>query len=122
MANSHAARMNKVLEKIEITAVVDIDLDRAQMVAELFTNKPVVHKNYEEILDHVDATLVVLPHHLHHPVTIKCLNEGKHVLVEKPMAATLEQASRMLTASARKAPSAESGRSHGAAGTQGRTS
>ena len=96
MAKSHAARMNKVLEKIEITAVVDIDLDRAQMVAELFPNKPVVHKNYEEILDHVDATLVVLPHHLHHPVTIKCLNEGKHVLVEKPMANTEQECLEMI--------------------------
>ena len=96
MAKSHAARMNKVLEKIEITAVVDIDLDRAQMVAELFPNKPVVHKKYEEILDHVDATLVVLPHHLHHPVTIKCLNEGKHVLVEKPMANTERECLEMI--------------------------
>ena len=66
------------------------------MVAELFPNKPVVHKNYEEILDHVDATLVVLPHHLHHPVTIKCLNEGKHVLVEKPMANTEQECLEMI--------------------------
>ena len=104
MAKSHAARMNKVLEKIEITAVVDIDLDRAQMVAELFPNKPVVHKNYEEILDNVDATLVVLPHHLHHPVTIKCLNEGTHVLVEKPMANTERECLEMIASARRNNP------------------
>ena len=30
--------------------------------------------------------LVVLPHHLHHPVARECLEAGKHVLLEKPMA------------------------------------
>ena len=74
MAKSHTARMNRVLKKIEITAVVDIDLNKAQTVAELLPKKPVVHNNYEEILDHVDATLVVLPHHLHHPVTIAAIS------------------------------------------------
>ena len=101
MARSHAARMNEVLDKVEITAVVDINLERAQMVAELFPKKPVVHNNYEEILDHVDATLIVLPHHLHHPVTVKCLNEGKHVLVEKPMANTEQECLEMIESARR---------------------
>ena len=101
MAKSHAARMNRVLKKIEITAVVDIDLNKAQTVAELLPKKPVVHNNYEEILDDVDATLVVLPHHLHHPVTIKCLNAGKHVLVEKPMANTERECLEMIESAKR---------------------
>ena len=86
MARSHASRMSEVLDRVEITAVVDIDLDRARAVAEHSPNEPVVAADYEEILGHVDATLVVLPHHLHHPVTVRCLDAGKHVLVEKPMA------------------------------------
>jgi predicted dehydrogenase len=36
----------------------------------------------------VEAVLLVLPHHLHHPIGVDCLERGKHVLLEKPMAIT----------------------------------
>ena len=42
-----------------------------------------VTRDYREALDVVevvDAMLVVLPHHLHKEVTVDCLNAGKHVL------------------------------------------
>jgi predicted dehydrogenase len=34
----------------------------------------------------VDAVLIALPHHLHHSVGLQCLQAGKHVLMEKPLA------------------------------------
>src|SRR5437588_10574935 len=48
--------------------------------------------------DLVDAVDVCLPHHLHAPVTIDCLEAGLHVLVEKPIATTLDEADRMVDA------------------------
>jgi predicted dehydrogenase len=39
----------------------------------------------------VDVVLVAMPHHLHAPVTIAALQAGKHVMVEKPMAPTLDE-------------------------------
>lgn len=88
MARSHASRFDDVLDRIEVTAVVDVDRDKAQAVADLLADGPVVETDYRRILDRTDAVLVVLPHHLHHPVAIDCLDAGKHVLVEKPMALT----------------------------------
>ncbi|HCK10055.1 MAG TPA: hypothetical protein DHW45_09275 [Candidatus Latescibacteria bacterium] len=86
MAKSHASRFEDVLDRIEVTAVVDIDRGKAQAVADIIKGVPVVETDYKDIFDHIDAALIVVPHHLHHPVAMDCLRAGKHVLVEKPMA------------------------------------
>ncbi|AWT58861.1 MAG: Putative 4,5-dihydroxyphthalate dehydrogenase [Candidatus Moanabacter tarae] len=86
MAQSHTSRFLDILDRIEVTAVVDINKERAQSVADLLPNKPIVETNFQAIYAHIDAALVVVPHHLHHSVSIDCLRAGKHVLVEKPMA------------------------------------
>jgi predicted dehydrogenase len=53
------------------------------------------------VLDKVDAVLLVLPHHLHHPVTLECLDAGKHVLVEKPMANSEQECLEMIESAKR---------------------
>ena len=50
----------------------------------------------EELLDAVDAVTVVVPTPAHFAVASKALERGKHVLVEKPIAATIEEADAML--------------------------
>jgi hypothetical protein len=46
----------------------------------------------------VDLAVIVLPHNLHAPVSIQCSQAGKHVIVEKPMCVTVEEATQMLDA------------------------
>jgi predicted dehydrogenase len=46
----------------------------------------------------VDAVTICLPHHLHAPVTVAAAQAGKHVLCEKPLAASLTEADRMIAA------------------------
>ena len=101
MARSHASRMSDVLDKVEVTAAVDVEREKAQAVADSLPNEPTVATDYEEILDLIDAALVVLPHHLHHPVSVRCLEAGKHVLVEKPMANSEEECKAMIEAANR---------------------
>ena len=98
MARAHASRFSEVLDRIEVSAVVDIEPERAQAVADLLDNDPVVESDYRAIYEHVDAVLVVTPHHLHHPIAIDCLRAGKHVLVEKPMALDQAQCVEMIAA------------------------
>ena len=45
-----------------------------------------------------DAALIAVPHHLHESVAIEALDAGVHVLLEKPIAPTLEAAERILAA------------------------
>jgi predicted dehydrogenase len=44
----------------------------------------------------VEAVYLAVPHHLHAPIAIACARAGKHVMVEKPISVTLEQADQMI--------------------------
>ena len=88
MAKQHAARFEAVWDRIEISAAVDLERERAQAFADLMPNHPPVFTDYHEALPFGDAALVVLPHHLHTQCGIDCLNAGLHVLMEKPLANT----------------------------------
>jgi len=90
MANAHASRMEGLEDRMQVSAVVDIDKTRAEALAAYFPEAKAA-TDYRTVLDDVDAVLIVLPHHLHHPVTLDCLAAEKHVLLEKPMANTEQE-------------------------------
>lgn len=54
----------------------------------------------DDVLNHpgVEAVIVSTPHYLHAPLGIKAAEAGKHVIVEKPMATTLEDADALIAA------------------------
>lgn len=90
MSHAHAGDFHHLSDRMEVTAACDIVPERARNVAEL-TGAKLAVTDYRELLDHVDAVLVVLPHDLHFEVGMTCLTAGKHVLMEKPMCNTEEQ-------------------------------
>jgi UDP-N-acetyl-2-amino-2-deoxyglucuronate dehydrogenase len=51
--------------------------------------------------DQVQAVIVSTPHHLHAPLAVKAAQAGKHVISEKPMATTLDEADAMIAAAER---------------------
>ena len=64
---------------------------------------PRAYPSHTELLkdDEVQAVAVTLGHQLHHRLTVDALNAGKHVLVEKPMALSLQQCDDMIEAARR---------------------
>ncbi|PTY78973.1 dehydrogenase [Heyndrickxia sporothermodurans] len=88
-------------ENVEIIAVCDIVEDRAKERAEQYGTK--FYTNYEELLanDEIEAVSVCTPNYLHAPISIAALNAGKHVLCEKPMATSEEEAKAMIEAAKR---------------------
>ncbi|MEH7305238.1 Gfo/Idh/MocA family protein [Neobacillus drentensis] len=88
----------KANKKVEIVAVCDIVAERAEKMAEEYGAK--AFTNYKEVLKlaDIDAISVCLPNYLHAPVSIDALNAGKHVLCEKPMATSKEEAEAMIEA------------------------
>lgn len=82
--------------RAEVTWVVDVDADVAQKVAAKWS-VPHWSTDYREALADadVDAADICLPGRLHVDCVVDSLQAGKHVLVEKPVALTLEHAQRM---------------------------
>jgi predicted dehydrogenase len=87
---------------IEVVAVCDANLSRAQSVAkEMHIAR--AYSDYKELLadKEVDVVSVGLPNYLHTPVTIAALEAGKHVLCEKPFATSSADAERMIATAQR---------------------
>lgn len=86
---------------VEFVAFVDPVIERAQEQAEKYGAE--AFASYEEMLSKIkpDAVSVCTPNYLHAPVTIAAANAGAHVLVEKPMASTDEEAAAMIEAASK---------------------
>lgn len=82
----------------EIVAFCDIVPERAEEMVELYGGKAYTDYNDVIALDDVDAIVVCTPNYLHAPITIAALKAGKHVLCEKPMATSHEEAQEMIKA------------------------
>jgi len=57
-----------------------------------------VYPNYDALLSDVDVVDICTPTHLHHAMTLKAAAAGKHIVCEKPLARTVEQAQAMIAA------------------------
>jgi predicted dehydrogenase len=80
----HHARLYATLPGSTLVGIMDHDPDRAQMIAEKHGAK--VFTSLSDFLKQVDAVSVAVPTSFHHAVAKTCLEAGKHVLVEKPLA------------------------------------
>lgn len=85
-------------DEFDVIAVVDKHLPQARKLAEKY-NIPLVEDDFKNIIGKVDAAVVALPHHLHGSVGVKLLQNGIHVLVEKPVALKLSECDKMINAS-----------------------
>ncbi len=81
------ARIYDSLPDVDLVGVTDADPDRAAEVADRYDTR-VLPK--DELLDSADAVSVVVPTRFHADTVRQCLDEGVHVLVEKPFVADLE--------------------------------
>lgn len=92
------ASVYSLLENAELKSVCDADPNRTQAFAEQFPK--CVPASFEEMLNDTELTVidVCLPTYLHCDFTVRALEAGKHVMCEKPMAMTLDEADRMIVA------------------------
>ncbi len=101
----HWPALQKLREKFQIVAVCNHTEPKAKSFAELVGGVPYVLDYHDLLLQtDIDAVDIVLPIHLNYQVTKDALLAGKHVILEKPLAANLVQAKDMLTFETRFAP------------------
>lgn len=94
---SHIQAYLKFSERCEIVAICDIYVDKAQSRIDQFqlTAAKAV-SDYKELLGlDIDLISVCTPPYTHAPITVDFLQAGKHVLVEKPMASSLQECDEM---------------------------
>jgi predicted dehydrogenase len=97
MGSLHARGVRE-LDCTELLAVCDINRARAEGVAAQYGIK--AYADYRNLLAEagVQAVLVATPHYDHTPISIAALQQGLHVLVEKPIAVHAEDARSMIDA------------------------
>ncbi|HHV62751.1 MAG TPA: Gfo/Idh/MocA family oxidoreductase [Firmicutes bacterium] len=99
VANIHAESYARI-PQAEVVAVYSRRIESARRFAEVH-KIPHWFENYEDILDmpEVDIVDICLPNFLHARAAIDAASAGKHVIVEKPLCLTLEEADEMIEAS-----------------------
>lgn len=98
ISKAHAARFEAHAGRMQIVAAVDANEEKARAAAAAIGAKKAA-TDFREILPEVDAVLLALPHHLHHPIGMECLEAGVHVLMEKPLANTEQECLELIAAS-----------------------
>lgn len=87
------------IPQVEVVALAGLEEER---LAALGTTYGVPHlcRYYEELLarEDLDAISIAVPNALHAPIALKALEQGRHVLCEKPLASTLAEAEAMVQA------------------------
>jgi predicted dehydrogenase len=89
MGSNHA-RVFAEISGVELAGIADPDSAQREFVSR--TLGCAAYADVSELLAAgVDAVTIAAPTHLHHPIALACLRAGVHVLVEKPIASTVEE-------------------------------
>lgn len=100
MGSNHA-RVYSHIPHVELVGIADPDSAHTDVIASMLGCAVV--PDAETLLDMgVDAVSIAAPTHLHHDIALQCIKRGVHVLVEKPIASSVEEG-RSIIAAARHA-------------------
>lgn len=101
-ADLHMDGYSRCTDIAEIVAVCDKDLSRVDSLISRYKLKDIKKYNsYEKAIEEADCDIVdiCLPNFLHHDAAIAAFKKGRHVISEKPLATTYEDANEMVEAS-----------------------
>lgn len=91
----HHVRILRDLPGAKLVGFFEAHPDRAAAVSSELGVR--AFDSLESLLDDVDAATIVVPTPVHYEVAKAALSRGKHLLIEKPIAATLQEADELLT-------------------------
>ena len=104
MGSAHVVKINNE-KNCELTAVCDIDPEAFNRINEGIRSRLQLFTDPEKFLKEaeIDAVMISVPHYSHPDLAILAMRQGKHVIVEKPIAVHKAEAERMI-AEAKKYP------------------
>ena len=87
----HHARIYSKMDNCELVGVADINVARAKEIARKY--KTNFYEDYRELLKkNLDAVSIAVPTTLHKKIALEVIERGIHLLIEKPIASSLEEA------------------------------
>ncbi len=93
---SYLSAFQKLSDRVNVVYAVDKEVDKARLFSKNFLGCK-VESDMNTILDKdIDVIHICLPHYLHKEAAIRAMCAKKNVLVEKPVAMTLQQADEMI--------------------------
>lgn len=104
IAANHIAAALSAEDSLEITALCDSDPSAARALAEKFSLSVPVYQSAEEMYrsHRLDLTAVATPSGTHGALALQAVRQGSHVLVEKPVTLSLEEADMLISEAAGK--------------------
>lgn len=96
----HHARIARDLPGLAFRGIFEANVERAGTVSRDLGIR--AYPTLDALLDDVDAVSIVVPTPAHHAVAMQALARGKHLLIEKPITVTLEEADELLALAERK--------------------
>ena len=93
MGKNHA-RVYTELENINLVGVADLDVKSAKQIAKRFNTN--WYKDYQELIKKVDALTISTPTITHYIIAQDAINQGKHILVEKPISHNIEETQKLI--------------------------
>jgi predicted dehydrogenase len=94
----HHTRVLSLMKDVELVGVSDVNVERGINTASKYRVR--FFEDYHDLLNHVDAVCIAVPTRLHHTVGMAALKAGVHVLIEKPIAASIAEAESLVNAAA----------------------
>jgi len=99
MGRYHADKL-AACKGVTLAGVVDADAGRARELAA--RHGCPAFSDYGQIPEKIDAAIIAVPTDRHHEIGMACLERGLHVLVEKPIAASVEEADALIALAERR--------------------
>jgi UDP-N-acetyl-2-amino-2-deoxyglucuronate dehydrogenase len=98
---AHYLAVYRNLDWVRVTACIDVNLETAQLAAPHFPGAQATSDFAAALAPEVDAVVISTPNHLHRSQAIAAIEAGKHVLLQRPVAASLADAEAIADAAAR---------------------
>jgi predicted dehydrogenase len=94
ITQSHVPGWAALGERAKIVAIADISKENAAARAAQIGHSVDIYEDYNDLLANpaIDAVDIALPHHLHRDAIVAAAEAGKHLMSEKPLCLTLEEA------------------------------
>jgi predicted dehydrogenase len=95
----HHARVFATMPGVKLAGVADLDPREVDAAAAKYGTRG--YRSHEDLIGQVDAVSIAVPTVHHYRVARDFIGAGVHALVEKPMTATIQEAQRLVSLSAR---------------------